>query len=439
MPDTVARKVELWLDDEFTKWEHGRDVVEWLEPFGHDLERAWAECPSPTMMLAIAGAHDVDPELVVPPIAEIVRAAVMTLPTSFSLPRKALVVAEQFDPRGQLLQPTELTERFSALWDEVMASVSRAESARQRAEIAAIEAIAVLGAATPDTASTDALALLSVGAWREATARVRELVAQANTVRAASSALAVATSASLSIHTAFALARLLQQSSGDRASLRRMAEVIPVHRAARAQVFSEAALAVDLAAAALGELSAAAADVWAAATPRVVDALLTSTERPVDAETHGLHRGALHAAAQREKLASLADHAELLRDRLPASSLRHPEDGDDDGKIPDDPRALLTRRLAALAPLAQLLGAADVTDVVEVALAILRVPGPLDKDALARVMRELHTRVAGMFRLRVEETEGEQREEALRALANAEEAAAEIDAVLAKIDPAEAN
>lgn len=440
MPDAIARKVGEWLDDEETKWELDRDVVEWLEPFGDDLDRAWSECASPPMMLAIAGAHAAPIDRVVPIMAELVREAVSTLPTSIALPREALVLVEQLDLRGPLVDATELGARFEALWDEVMQSVSRAELARQKAEIAALEAIAVVGLATPKTAPTDALALLSVAEWGRATARVRELVAQANAVRAASSALASASSASLTVHSAVVLSRVLARGSGADASLEGVADMIRIHRASTARVFSEAALAIDRAAATFGELDAASDVVWAASTPRVVAALLSSAERSPDAAEHGFHRSALHAAAQRGKHDRLASFAERLREALPASALRGSDEGAiEEGVPPKDPRAFLTRCLEPLAPLARVLGASDVTDVVEVALAILRAPGPLDKDGLAPVMRELHARVAGMFRLRAEEAEGGEREEALRALSNAEEAAAAMDEVLARIDPSAAN
>src|SRR5262249_12378848 len=133
----VARIVQDWLDSDGVKWEATREVVDWVRPYGTDLQRAWRECPRADFLMAIAGACQADPQLVARAARSAARGALAFGPAKLALPRKAIHLAETHRAGdklgGAIPGATELVNATMALIDKRLAEAERLDKAARAA------------------------------------------------------------------------------------------------------------------------------------------------------------------------------------------------------------------------------------------------------------------------------------------------------------------
>ena len=463
MPLTVARLIQDWLDLEDTKWDASTEVVAWAEPYGTDLERAWAECPRADFLMAIAGACNIDPELVVRASCAAAREAVTFLPAKVVLPRKAVHLAESYRVGVDLEGTTLLIERTSALVDERLdvedARLGRAvrEAAPAASQALAREAMAMLGAPTTQELHEQHGAALAAGqvpaevlasaaqmldralkdkAVEKLRARVvarRRLYADGHAVRAAASSVVVASSASNAYKCAVLVASLVKNERATDAVLARVAEASRLARRGRARVYTESALVFEHAAAACGGVAATGDEAWKGAVNALLATMLYAAGgAEFAAEAAGIHDKVLDAFTEQVKTAKLSEYADRIRAAVPRSAVRGPRDeASRAAEARQDPRAALLAQLTSLAPLTSFMDHPEAAEAMEMVIAILRATGPVDKKVLAQALRTVHERMEVMFRERASTTTDEAQDEARGAIERAAAGVREMDAALA--------
>jgi hypothetical protein len=97
----------------------------------------------------------------------------------------------------------------------------------------------------------------------------------------------------------------------------------------------------------------------------------------------------------------------------------------------------MKQALLGVVPLAEAIGAPELLETVSVCLALLAAPGPLDKKALAPVLKITHEQIAELFRRGVEETTGELQQKLANGVKQAEEEAVWMQKVFEELDPDE--
>jgi hypothetical protein len=464
MPQTVAQLIQDWLDREDTKWDATPDVVAWAEAYGDDLERAWGECPRADFLMAIAGACKVAPELIVRASSAAAREAVTLLPAKVAFPRKAVHLAESYRVGVDLAETTLLIERTSALVDEGLdVEAARLRKAMIDAAPAASEAMVreatamVVAASTlelpaqPDAALAagevpaevqasaarmlqQALADKAVEKLRARVVASRRLLADAHAVRAAASSLVVASSASTAHKCAALVASIVKNERATDAVLLQMEEASRLARRGSARVYTESARVFEHAAAACGGVAATRDDAWTAAIAAILTGLMyAAVGTDLAAEDRGIPLDeALDAVNEQVKAAKLAQYADWIRAAIPRSAVRGPEDAAARAlKVQQDPRAALLESLTALAPLTTFLDHPEAAEAMDLAIAILRASGPLDKKVLAQALRTVHERVEVMQRERASTATDAALEQARDASRRAAEGVREMDEVLA--------
>lgn len=463
MPQTVAQMIQDWLDREDTKWDATTDVVAWAEAYGSDLERAWAECPRADFLMAIAGACAVEPELIVRASSAAAREAVTLLPAKVAFPRKAVHLAESYRVGVDLEGTTLLIERTSSLVDEGLdveeARLRKAMHAAGPAASAALirEAMAMIVATSIPELHAPGGAALAEGevpaevqasaarmvhqvvadkAVEKLRARVtawRRLLADAHAVRAAASSLVVASSASNAYKCTAFVASVVKNERATDAALLRIAEAGRLARRGSARVYTESALVFEHAAAASGGVAATGDKAWSAAMSALLTAMMCAAGgAEIAVEAGGIHHNVLDAFAEQVKAARLAEYADRIRAAVPRSAVRGPEDAASRAaKVRQDPRAALLESLTSLAPLTTFLDHPEAAEAMELAIAILRASGPVDKKVLAQALRTVHERVEVMQRERASTATDAALDEARGAIQRAAEGVREMDAVLA--------
>jgi hypothetical protein len=464
MPQAVAQIIQGWLDREDTKWDATTDVVAWAESYGADLERAWAECPRADFLMAIAGACNIAPELVVRASCSAAREAVTLLPAKVVLPRKAVHLAESYRVGVDLEGTTLLIERTSSLVDERLdVEDARLRKAMREAAPAASKALireamaVVVAPTTPELHAqhgaalaagevpadvqasvvrmlAQALADKAVEKLRVRVAASRRLIADAHAVRAAASSLVVASSASNAYKCTALVASLVENGRATDATLLRIEEASRLARRGSARVYTESALVFEHAAAACGGVAATGDEAWT----RAINALLaTMMYAAGGAElapaAGGIHHEVLDAFVEQVKTAKLAEYAEKIRAAVPLSAVRAPEDAASRAAAAQqDPRAALLASLTSLAPLTTFLDHPEAAEAMELAISVLRATGPVDRKVLAQALRTVHERMEVMFRERISTTTDAAQDEARGAIESAAEGVREMDAALAR-------
>ncbi|MFS8070011.1 MAG: hypothetical protein ACMG6S_26905, partial [Byssovorax sp.] len=416
MLQDVAQRIQDWLDEEDTKWDATADVVDWARAYGTDVARAWAECPRADFLMAIAGALRIEPVLVVRAASVAAREAVTLLPAKVALPRKAVHLAESYRVGRDLEGASALIERTMALVDERLdVEEARLRKATQEAIPAALEALvqaamglllepamqellarhhdALAAGQVPGDVLLAVAGLLdralkdkSVEKLRARTVASRRLLVDGHAVRAAASSLIVASSASYAVKCTALVASVVNNERATDETLLRLDQAAKIARRSTARVYSEGALVFEHAAFAHGGVEATGDEAWKGA----INALLTSMLYAAGgAESNpGSSRILLTVLdrfeAQR-KAAKLAEYADRIRAAVPLSALREPETAAERAAAAEqDPRRALLDTLTSLAPLASFLDHPEAAEAMEMALAILRATGRIDKKALAR-------------------------------------------------------
>jgi hypothetical protein len=443
----VAALIESWLDSPHVKWELTRDVVEWARGYGTDLKRAWEECPRADYLLAIAGACQAPEEPVVLGIAAAAREALRFVPRNEGRSFRAVLYSEGYRHGRPLDQKAaqKVPDEGMAVLNELNARAEAAE--RARAELAgrirpawsritgaaiheALQAADSMGVAAAD-AGPFVAAFVVDAMWkgirvdkemrlfRPREEEPRRLLASAHAARAAASAANVAASADIAFNSLVLLGRLNRKGlrPEDRESVVQLSEI--AHRSG-ARVYTDAALVALHAADAIGLGDALEDAAWERGLRVYLEGIaaeLQASEPATAAPTKAM-RATFAAIAEEAKLAKLASYAETLRARIPFSALRPPGKEKEHPDPAKDPRGALRSSLAGLRPLAGLLGEPEVTEALDTALAILELPGALDRQRLLPVMRTIHERMVGLFERGASETEGPLRDK-LRASAEA--------------------
>ena len=312
-PADLATALEEWLENPWVKWEGPGDLVAWARPFGADLDRAWAAAERPEYLMAIAGVHMANPLAVLDTALACARASLVHVPQSDGRARRAVSLAEQWRPGGDVPQTeidavvaafdelatreeneqrayAEAIPRFRAAYERVIheaVKAARSESVRRGEDAETF----TRRAATGTTA-----ALLEAHAKDPALVLMSERLRARHVARAHAFATGAAASALVAVgslavgHKTFELAnRLAEEDASEGASedaagaaasadrQGRIAKAAHITLRSTARVYTESALVFSHAAEAEGEAALGSDRVMRAAEQAFASALVEAT------------------------------------------------------------------------------------------------------------------------------------------------------------------
>jgi len=457
MPLTVAQSIETWIDSEHVHWNLSSDILAWAEAFETDFARAWTECPRVDYLMALAAAAHAPHGPIVKLAATEAREAMKYVPTGIMAPARAAIAAEQTDLRAVTEgRENHLASDALSLLDTLHPRRQRAFEAHFRALPAAFEALfsdianEMLELASLERRSATEGALLHVEDLERESARVaarmdrlatcealrpladrvsefHAIDATVHAVRAAAASANVATAARSALCRA-ELAEVVTRRAGP-TSESLIAKAHATGRC-RSRVFTEAALAFWQASHAHATFEGRTPKAWRSVVLRVQAGLVGLLGKGrLDGQDRNVVWAAVEAEIERRRELKLSALANRVREALPLTELSLPT-GQVDQDVPSHGSAngALDEALHTLLPVLRMLGESDAVDAAEAAIAMLRGTGPMDKRALATVMRTVNVRMLEVARRRMAASTGEERASAEAAVAEMEAAVAETEA-----------